>query len=110
MLGMKGALSCDVRDLEGKSLGGLLTEKETDLVLLKAIKASSKRMSKDLVSDAAMAIATAIYYGALASAVLPVPAPAFSAVSFQVECEALPWGAHASMPSTGSLHPDPAAD
>jgi len=70
LLAMKGALSCDVRDLQDKSLGALLTDKKTDLVLLKAINASSKRTSKELVSDAALAIATAIYYGALASALV----------------------------------------
>jgi hypothetical protein len=61
-------LGCDVRTLAGKSLLQVLLSPQSDLGLLQAIKDCSKWLSTSLDSKTEAALATTIYYAALASA------------------------------------------
>jgi hypothetical protein len=70
LLLMLGRLGCDARSLVGKSLGEVLLAQETDVGLLQAIKDYCKKLSYNSVSDSNVAVATTIYYAALASGLL----------------------------------------
>ena len=63
-------LGGDIQSLAGRSLGGILLDKESDITLLRAIKDYSKQLSFALVSEAEIAIAITIYYAALASSLV----------------------------------------
>ena len=65
-----GRLGCDVRSLAGKSLGEVLLDPGSDIGLLQAIKDHSKKLSHSSVCQAEAAVATTIYYAALASSLL----------------------------------------
>ena len=65
---MLGRLGCDVRLLAGRSLLEVLTNPQTDIGLLQAIKDCSKKLSVSLDSKTEATLATTIYYAALASA------------------------------------------
>jgi hypothetical protein len=67
---MMGRLGCDVRSLAGQSLLEVLLSPHTDVGLLQAIKDCSKRLSASLDSKAEAALATTVYYAALASALV----------------------------------------
>ena len=64
---MMGRLGCDVRSLAGRSLLEVLLSPHTDVGLLQAIKDCSKKLSAGLDSKTEAALATTIYYAALAS-------------------------------------------
>ena len=70
MLMMMGRMGFDVSSLGGKSLGDGLLDSQCDMDLLLAIKDCGKRLSRTLVSEARKAIATTIYYAAIAGALL----------------------------------------
>ena len=70
MLMVMSRMGFDVSCLAGKSLGELLLSPESDIVLLQAIKDCSKRLSQSFTSEAKKAIATTIYYAALANALI----------------------------------------
>ncbi len=65
---MMGRLGCDVRSLAGRSLQEVLLSPQSDLGLLQAIKDCSKKLSTSLDSKVEAALATTVYYAALASA------------------------------------------
>ncbi len=67
---MMGRLGCDVRSLAGRSLLEVLLSPQSDLGLLQAIKDCSKKLSFSLDSQTEAALATTIYYAALASALV----------------------------------------
>jgi hypothetical protein len=67
---MMGRLGCDVRSLAGRSLLEVLRNPESDIGLLQAIKDCSKKLSFGLESKTEAALATTIYYAALASALV----------------------------------------
>jgi len=67
---MMGRLGCDVQSLAGRSLLEVLLSPQSDLGLLQAIKDCSKKMSFSLDSKMEAALATTIYYAALASALV----------------------------------------
>lgn len=67
---MMGRLGCDVRSLAGRSLLEVLLSPHTDIGFLQAIKDCSKKLSTSLDSKAEAALATTIYYAALASALV----------------------------------------
>jgi len=67
---MMGRLGCDVRSLAGRSLLEVLLSPHTDIGLLQAIKDCGKRLSAGLDSRMEAAMATTIYYAALASALV----------------------------------------
>ena len=60
----------DTRPLAGRSLGEVLLSSESDIRLLQGIKDCSKRLSCTLDSRAEAALATTIYFAALASALV----------------------------------------
>lgn len=60
----------DTRFLSGRSLGDVLLDPPSDLDLLRAIKNCSKRLSHELDSEVEAALATTIYFAALASALV----------------------------------------
>jgi hypothetical protein len=78
----KGSVFCDVmlmmmtqsggdpRLLAGKSLQEVLLDPQTDIGLLQAIKDCSKRLSCMLDSEAETALATTVYFAALAGALV----------------------------------------
>jgi hypothetical protein len=70
LLLIMGRLGCDVRSLAGKSLGAVLLDPGSDIALLQAIKDHSKKLSHSSVCEAETAVATTIYYSALASSLL----------------------------------------
>jgi hypothetical protein len=67
---MVGRLGYEARSLGGKTLVELLLDPRTDLGLLRAIKECCKRLSSSLESKAEAAIATTLYYAAMASALV----------------------------------------
>jgi len=67
---MMGRLGCDVRSLAGRSLLEVLQNPQSDIGLLRAIKDCSKKLSFRLDSKTEAALATTIYYAALASALV----------------------------------------
>ncbi len=67
---MMGRLGCDVRSLSGRSLLEVLRNPQSDIGLLQAIKDCSKKLSFGLESKTEAALATTIYYAALASALV----------------------------------------
>jgi hypothetical protein len=67
---MMARLGCDVRSLAGRSLLEVLRNPQSDLGLLQAIKDCSKKLSFSLDSKTEAALATTIYYAALASALV----------------------------------------
>ena len=67
---MMGRLGCDVRSLAGRSLLEVLLSPQSDVGLLQAIKDCSKKLSFSLDSKMEAALATTIYYAALASALV----------------------------------------
>jgi len=60
----------DTRPLVGKPLGLVLSSPDSDIGLLRAIKECSKTLSCTLDSEVEMALATTIYYAALAGALV----------------------------------------
>jgi hypothetical protein len=60
----------DTGPLAGRPLGQVLVSSESDVGLLRAIKESSKTLSCTLDSEAETALATTIYYAALAGALV----------------------------------------
>jgi hypothetical protein len=60
----------DTRSLAGRSLGRVLLEPQSDVDLLRAIKDCSKKLSHELDSEAETALATTVYFAALASALV----------------------------------------
>jgi hypothetical protein len=70
VLTMMGSLGCDVRSLAGKSLGEVLLNPKSDIGLLRAIKDYSKQLSCSSTGEAETAVATTIYYAALASSLI----------------------------------------
>jgi len=58
---------CDTRALAGKSLGQVFLDPGSDVELLEAIKNCSKKLSTALDSQAEAALATTLYFAALAS-------------------------------------------
>jgi hypothetical protein len=67
---MVGRLGYETHSLGGKTLVELLLDPRTDLGLLRAIKECCKRLSSSLESKAEAAIATTLYYAAMASALV----------------------------------------
>ena len=67
---MMGQLGCDVRPLAGKSLAEVLLNPKSDIGLLQAIKDYSKQLSCTSINEAETAVATTIYYAALASCLI----------------------------------------
>ncbi len=67
---MVGRLGYEVQAAAGRSLQEVLLSAQTDLGLLQAIKDCSKRLSAGLDSKTEAAMATTIYYAALASALV----------------------------------------
>ena len=61
---------CDTRPLAGKSLGDVFLDSQSDVELLEAIKNCSKKLSTALDSQAEAALATTLYFAALASALV----------------------------------------
>lgn len=70
VLMMLGRLGCDVRSLAGKSLAEVLLDPKSDIGLLQAIKDYSKQLSCTSIYEAQTAVATSIYYAALASSLI----------------------------------------
>jgi hypothetical protein len=70
LLDSMGRLGCDVRSLAGKSLAEVLLDPRSDIDLLQAIKAHSKQLSCTSINEAETAVATTIYYAALASSLI----------------------------------------
>jgi len=70
VLMMMGRLGCDVRPLAGKSLAEVLLNPKSDIGLLQAIKDYSKQLSCTSIREAETAVATTIYYAALASSLI----------------------------------------
>ena len=70
VLMMMGRLGCDVRSLAGKSLAEVLLNSKSDIGLLQAIKDYSKQLSCTSINEAETAVATTIYYAALASSLI----------------------------------------
>ena len=70
ILMMMGRMGCDIRSLAGKSLAEVLFDPKSDVGLLQAIKDYSKRLSCTSMRAAEAAVATSIYYAALASALI----------------------------------------
>jgi hypothetical protein len=68
LITMVGRLGYDTQALGGKTLVEVLLNSRTDLGLLRAIKECCKRLSGSLESKAEAAIATTLYYAAVASA------------------------------------------
>jgi len=78
----RGTLFCDVllmvmdqaaydtKPLTGKSLREVLMSPQSDVSLLQAIKESSKKLSSTLDSEAEAALATTLYYAAIAGALV----------------------------------------
>ena len=60
----------DTQPLAGRPLGQVLSGPGSDIALLRAIKECSKTLSCTLDSEAEMALATTIYYAALAGALV----------------------------------------
>jgi hypothetical protein len=67
---MVGRLGYETHPLAGKTLVEVLLGPRTDLGLLRAIKECCKRLSSGLESKAEAAIATTLYYAAVASALV----------------------------------------
>jgi len=67
---MLGRLGYERRALGGKTLSEVLLDPRTDMGLLRAIKECCKRLSGSLDSKAEAAIATTLYYAAMASALV----------------------------------------
>jgi len=67
MLDQQGYDTCS---LAGRSLGEVLVSPRSDLALLQGIKECSKRLSDRLDSQAERALATTLYFAALASALV----------------------------------------
>lgn len=67
---MVGRLGYETRSLGGKTLVGVLLNAGTDIGLLRAIKECCKRLSSGLGPGAETAVATTVYYAALASALV----------------------------------------
>ena len=65
-----GKLGKDLLPLSGKSLGEVLLDESTDLKAVKAIKDYGKRLAARKDTEADHAAAIAIYYAAIASALL----------------------------------------
>jgi len=61
---------CDTRPLAGRSLGEVFLDPQSDVELLEALKDCSKRLSSALDSEAESALATTLYFAALASALV----------------------------------------
>jgi hypothetical protein len=61
---------CDTRPLAGRSLGSVFLNPQTDVRLLEAIKDCSKELSCALDAEAERALATTLYFAALASALV----------------------------------------
>jgi hypothetical protein len=61
---------CDTGSLAGKSLGDICLSDETSINLLKAIKESAKTLSTTLDSQGETALATTLYFAALATALV----------------------------------------
>ena len=61
---------CDTRPLAGRSLGEVFLDPNSDVELLEAIKNCSKKLSAALDSQAEAALATTLYFAALASALV----------------------------------------
>ncbi len=70
LLMMMERLGWDLNSLTGQSLGQLLLSAQSDIELLETIKDSSKTLLGDLDSQVDTALATVIYYAALASALV----------------------------------------
>lgn len=65
-----GRMGFDVGCLGGKSLGDVLLDRKCDMDILLAIKDCAKKLSQASISEAKKAIATTIYYAAIAGALL----------------------------------------
>jgi len=65
-----GRMGFDVASLGGKSLGDVLLDRQCDMDILLAVKDCAKKLSRASVSEARKAIATTIYYAAIAGALL----------------------------------------
>jgi predicted RNase H-like nuclease (RuvC/YqgF family) len=59
-----------LRPFTGCSFGALLLDPETDLTVIETIKVLHKRQAESTVSESRQAVATAIYYAAIASALV----------------------------------------
>jgi hypothetical protein len=70
LLMMVGRLGYETQALGGKTLVEVLLDPRTDLGLLRAVKECCKRLSGSLESKAEAAIATTLYYAAVASALV----------------------------------------
>ncbi|UCD51128.1 MAG: hypothetical protein JSW27_00570 [Phycisphaerales bacterium] len=67
---MMGQQGCEINSLTGKSLGDIFLSKKTSIALLQVIKESAKTLSTTLDSPAETALATTLYFAALASALV----------------------------------------
>jgi hypothetical protein len=67
---MIGQMGYETRSLSGKTLKDVLLDRQSDIGLLRAIKECSKRLSLRLESKVEAAIATTLYYAAMASALV----------------------------------------
>jgi hypothetical protein len=63
-------LGYETQPLAGRTLKEVLLDRQSDIGLLRAIKECSKRLSLSLESKAEAAIATTLYYAAMASALV----------------------------------------
>jgi hypothetical protein len=70
ILMMMGRMGCDMRSLAGKSLAEVLFDPQSDVGLLQAVKDYSKKVSCSSMCATEAAVATSIYYAALASALV----------------------------------------
>ena len=67
---MMGRLGYNTRSIAGKTIVGVVLNPQSDIGLLRAIKECCKRLSSSLESKPEAAIATTLYYAAMASALV----------------------------------------
>lgn len=67
---MMGQQGYETHSLTGKALGDVLLSDQTSITLLRAIKECAKRLSTTLDSPAEAALATTLYFAAVASALV----------------------------------------
>ncbi|MBN2271402.1 MAG: hypothetical protein JXN61_12355 [Sedimentisphaerales bacterium] len=65
-----GRMGFDVASLGGKSLRDVLLDRQCDMDILLAVKDCAKKLTRASASEAKKAIATTIYYAAIAGALL----------------------------------------
>lgn len=70
LLMMMGQSGCDPDALTGKSLAHVLLSPQSDLDLIRTLKEGCKTLSRSLDSETDTALATTIYFAALASALV----------------------------------------